>query len=162
MGNKGGEELPVVSLGLQMTHERLYHIIERPAAYNNIIGEDEEGNEHTLHTAYAPPGAWRQFGKSAHRVGMRMTSDDELAYHHRHAHQHHAQQIYKDEGGTAIVAHLSGKAPHITQSYSTARSGKHYAQLASEVVSLFCHFLYLFVCPVGGCLLPWDGFDLDE
>ena len=91
-----------------------------------------------------------------------MTSDDELAYHHRHAHQHYAQQIYKDESGTAIVAHLSGKAPHITQSYSTARSGKHYAQFASEVVSLFCHFLFLFVCPVGGCLLPWDGFDLDE
>ena len=36
MGNKGGEELPVVSLGLQMTHERLYHIVECPAAYNNI------------------------------------------------------------------------------------------------------------------------------
>ena len=29
-----------------------------------------------------------------------------------------------------------------------------YAQFASEVVSLFCHFLFLFVCPVGGSLLP--------
>ena len=91
-----------------------------------------------------------------------MTPYDKLTHHDGNTDNQDTQQVYHDKRRPAIVAHLSGKAPHITQSYSTARSGKHYAQFASKVVSLFCHFLFLFVCPVGGCLLPWDSFDLDE